>query len=256
MKNLFLNDRFILCLVVFNAIIIALQESVQDESLLLDLLDNLTTVLFVVECVVKIRAWGFRQYISDGWNKLDFVLTVVSVPSLLSFFVPETAGLSTLLTLRVFRVLKFFRVVRFFPNIEPLIKGVRLALRDSLPVMAGFVVLIAIFSLLNCSLFKPYCPDYFEDPLRSFYTTFKLFTVEGWYDIPEEVAHSLGDGFWGAAVKVYFSFLLVVGGIFGLSIVNSVFVDSMVSDNNEGLEAKLDELNKKIDELNRRLEDK
>ena len=253
MKKLFLNDTFILCLVVANAIVIALQDSGWQDLVVLDVIDNMTTILFLVECIVKINAFGFKAYISDGWNKMDFLLTLVALPSLLLWFFPQASCLSALLALRVFRVFKFFRVVRFFPNIEPLIKGVKLAMRDSLPVMAGFVVLIAIFSLLNCSLFKACCPDYFEDPIHSFYTTFKLFTVEGWYEIPEDVAHSLGDGFWGAVVKVYFSLLLIIGGIFGLSIVNSVFVDSMVSDNNDSMEKKLDEMNKKIDELTRRL---
>ena len=256
MKKLFLNDRFILGLIIVNALVIALQESGLENFLPLVILDQLITVLFVVECAVKIGAFGFRNYISVGWNKLDFVLTVVSVPSLLAFVLPQVAGLSLILTLRILRVFKFFRVVRFFPNIDPLMRGVYLALRDSLPVMAGFVVLIAIVSLLNCSVFKLYCPEYFEDPLRSFYTTFKLFTVEGWYEIPDEVAHSLGDGFLGGVVKFYFSLLLVIGGIFGLSIVNSVFVDSMVSDNNEGLEKKVEDLTKKIDELTKRLDEK
>jgi voltage-gated sodium channel len=39
------------------------------------------------------------------------------------------------------------------------------------------------------------------------------------------------------------------GGILGLSIVNSIFVDAMVSDNNDELENKIDLLNKKIDKL-------
>lgn len=37
--------------------------------------------------------------------------------------------------------------------------------------------------------------------------------------------------------------------MFGLSIVNSIFVDAMVSDNNDALELKVAELEKKIDLL-------
>ena len=39
------------------------------------------------------------------------------------------------------------------------------------------------------------------------------------------------------------------GGVIGLSIVNSIFVDSMVSDNNDSLELKVDALQRKIDLL-------
>lgn len=43
--------------------------------------------------------------------------------------------------------------------------------------------------------------------------------------------------------------ILITGGIFGLSLVNSIFVDAMVQDNNDELEKKVDLLNKKIDRL-------
>jgi voltage-gated sodium channel len=43
--------------------------------------------------------------------------------------------------------------------------------------------------------------------------------------------------------------VLFFGGIFGLSLVNSIFVDTMISDNNVPLEEKIEELEKKIDRL-------
>jgi len=46
-----------------------------------------------------------------------------------------------------------------------------------------------------------------------------------------------------------FIFILLTGGIFGLSLVNSIFVDAMVSDNNDELEKKIDDLNEKVSKL-------
>lgn len=54
--------------------------------------------------------------------------------------------------------------------------------------------------------------------------------------------------------KLYFILILLTGGIFGLSLVNSIFVDAMVSDNNEDLEKKVDELSKEISRLRQNLE--
>jgi voltage-gated sodium channel len=48
---------------------------------------------------------------------------------------------------------------------------------------------------------------------------------------------------------MYFIFVVISGGIFGLSLVNSIFVDAMVSDNNDELENKIDLLDQKIDKL-------
>ncbi|NQX82448.1 MAG: ion transporter, partial [Flavobacteriaceae bacterium] len=42
---------------------------------------------------------------------------------------------------------------------------------------------------------------------------------------------------------------VITGGVFGMSLVNSIFVDAMVSDNNDNLERKIEELNKKMDRL-------
>lgn len=44
-----------------------------------------------------------------------------------------------------------------------------------------------------------------------------------------------------------------IGGIIGMSFINSVFVDAMVSDNNDDLEKKIDEVNRKLDELSKKL---
>ena len=40
-----------------------------------------------------------------------------------------------------------------------------------------------------------------------------------------------------------------MGGVIGMSFINSVFVDAMVADNNDDVKAKLDEIEKKLDKL-------
>ena len=43
--------------------------------------------------------------------------------------------------------------------------------------------------------------------------------------------------------------VVTLGGIFGMSLANAVFVDEMTSDNNNVLEEKLDSMEKQIQEL-------
>lgn len=50
-------------------------------------------------------------------------------------------------------------------------------------------------------------------------------------------------------MRIYFVVILIAGGIIGLSLVNSIFVDAMVSDNNDDLEREVKKLNQKIDIL-------
>lgn len=55
--------------------------------------------------------------------------------------------------------------------------------------------------------------------------------------------------FFGRLIRIVFACLFFVGGILGLSLVNSIFVDAMASDNNDEVLKKLDELEDKIEEL-------
>ena len=195
------------------------------------------------------------KYISVGWNRLDFVLVVIAIPSIAVIFYNDSAlQLNIFLTLRVFRVFKFFRLVRFFPNVQPLIASVQRALKTSYIVIAGFFLLVFIVSLVTCSLYKNIVPEYFGNPLDSFYSVFRLFSVEGWYEIPDLIAARTSPliAFFS---KLYFIIMLLCGGIFGLSLVNSIFVDAMVSDNNDDLQEDVTQLRKKIEDLTVKIEE-
>ena len=251
-RKAFLNDKFILALIVVNSVTIFTEgfSNIPDNvAFNIAIIDSLITFLFVFEMVVKLREWGWRKYISSSWNKLDFLLVVLSVPSLLYWFADAYAqSLSWLLVFRVTRVFKFFRFIKFIPDIDKLAFGINRALKDSVLVLIGFIIYNFIVSIFSCYLFKGLAPEYFGDPLLSFYSTFKVFTVEGWYEIPDLIAQRASSTVAFFTV-VYFMLILLTGGILGLSLVNSIFVDAMVSDNNNELVRKVDELSAKIDEL-------
>ena len=102
---------------------------------------------------------------------------------------------------------------------------------------------------MNCVIFKYVAPEYFATPLKSLYSVFRLCTLEGWYEIPDAIVAKVGSPFWDHVVRLYFSLFLILGGIIGMSFINSIFVDAMVSDNNDDVKAQLLEMEKKIDRL-------
>jgi voltage-gated sodium channel len=255
LKKFFLHEYSILFLIIVNAVIIVIQEFGL-KSRLLDFAEAFITLLFVAEMAVKIHHSGIREFFGHFLNRVDFILIAVSVPSLAALFYGNGEGayqLNFLLTLRAFRIFKFFRLIRFFPNVSELIRSVRHALKASYVVIAGFFLLVFICSVVTCSLFKHIVPEYFNNPLNSFYSIFRLFSVEGWYEIPDLIA-SRSSPLVEILSKLYFGALLLGGGILGLSLVNSIFVDAMVSDNNEELERQVSRLSDKIDILTQKLE--
>lgn len=236
--------------ILLNAIIIYLQVS-GFENTTLDLVDAACTIIFIVEMAVKHSEYGVHGYWSSGWNRMDGILVILSIPSLINVFVPTIASsLSVLLILRVLRVLRFFRVMHFFPNFAKVVNGFKVAMRQSYGVLMSFFVIIVVFGLLNCSLFQNADPEHFCTPLRSIYSVFQICTVEGWFDIPNAVAEYYGDStFLPHFIRLYFTLLLIMGGIIGMSFINSIFVDAMVADNNDDIEKQLESLQHSVDEI-------
>lgn len=250
-KKLFLNDRFILSLIVINSITIFIQgfDIPYFYHRLIVYIDAAFTLAFLIEMLIKVKVFTLKTYWQSSWNKLDAILVLLALPSLIDVFIPSAVtDLSFLLVFRISRVFKFFRFLKFIPGISQIIVGVKRALKDSILIILGFTVYNFVAAVFSCYLFKDISHEHFGNPVKAFYSTFKVFTVEGWYEIPDEMLKDSSDlvAFFG---KLYFILILMTGGILGLSLVNSIFVDAMVSDNNDELIEKVAHLEKKIDLL-------
>ena len=77
-------------------------------------------------------------------------------------------------------------------------------------------------------LFASDAPELFGDPLRACYSMFRIFTIEGWHEIPDAIGRN-ASAEWTAFARVYFGVAVLVGGILGLSLGNAVFVDQMAA---------------------------
>jgi voltage-gated sodium channel len=212
----------------------------------------------------KQKKGPIRKYIlsfffcDDGetshWNQFDFIVTLIALPSLLNFFQEadvQTTMFLSLRSLRVFRALriaKAARIMRYIPDIDKLFQGLKAALKSCFVVVMGFIVLMLITSILSSTLFGEIAPEYFGNPGQSLYSTFRLFTIEGWFEIPDVIAARSTKGM-GMFAKIYFSIFLFSGGIIGVSLINSFFVDAMAEDNNEDVLIKLEEMEKMMKEM-------
>ncbi len=248
-RSFFTNDKVMLALVVVNTIAIFIG-GYGNAVRTFFWVDSFFTLLFLIEAIVKIKAYGWKDYWADNWNKFDFIITLVAVPSLFNIFIETGFATSVILSLRSLRIFKSFRLLKFIPNITGLLKGIGLALKASLIVSIAFAVLILIISILASTLFCKVAPDLFGDPGVSLFTIFRLFTGDGWSEIPIQIAENSSE-FMGRLVRTTFAVLFFLGGILGLSLVNSIFVDAMTGDNNDEVLRRLEELEKKIDNLSR-----
>lgn len=217
--------------------------------------DFVCVLYFMLESAIKINRDGWRGYIDVGWNRFDFLIVLCSLPVLLEPFV-DLKGFGIVMVLRLGRLFRLFRVMQFIPNLDRMAAGIGRALRASVGVLMAIVIVNIIFALGGTLLFGEFAPKHFGNPLMSMYTTFKVFTVEGWYEIPDMIAANTDSDLMALGVRVYYVVAVVVGGLIGLSLANAVFIDEMTADNNKLLEEKIDELSRELRELKGMLADR
>jgi len=137
-----------------------------------------------------------------------------------------------------------------------IMEGLVRALKASVFVMLVLVFLNFILALFTCHFFGEMEPDYFGNPGIASYTIFQLFTVEGWNEIPKLFEDDIQSSWLMAIIRFYFVMVVLMGGIFGMSLANAISVDEMTMDNKKELEEKIDGFDAEIQELKNLLKEK
>ena len=112
LKRFFTNDHIMLVLVLINTGILFINGFIPNQEGTFLVIDSLFTLLFLFEAVVKIRERGFSGYWPDGWNRFDFILVLLALPSCINLFGDVFPGTNILLSLRTMRAFKSFRMLK------------------------------------------------------------------------------------------------------------------------------------------------
>lgn len=244
------QERVVLALILVNTAAVFLRGFASVRASFehaLFLVDYACTLYFCTELGMKLWLRGPRRYLAVGWNRFDLAVVLVSCPMLLSPFL-ELESFAAVLVLRLARVARFLRLLRFVPDSERIWSGVKRGLKASLGVGLALSLYCFALALAACHLFGEAAPERFGDPFVSFFSLFQVFTVEGWQEIAEDVAQALpGEGVGFA--RGFFMVAVLTGGVLGLSLANAVFIDEMVMDNTNGIEASLAELRAELADL-------
>ena len=252
-----IREATVVTVIVVNAVVLFLDAFPAIHATIHKLLfwiDYGCLLFFIVEATIKIRGdEGFSGYWRSNWNKLDFMIVITSLPLLVSPFV--SAGLedfAILLLLRLGRLLRFSRLMRSVPHATEIWLGVIRALKASVAIFLVMFVLNLILAMgANLLFYDPTIPateEFFGDPIAAFYSLFKVFTIEGWYEIPDKMKGHMADEMI-TVMRGYFMISVLVGGLLGLSMANAVFVDEMTADNTDEVERMVTELRRELQEF-------
>ena len=281
----FLYERLNMFIVVVSTVVAVLLvlSNVAEKDFVASLLffDALFTVIFLIEIGMKIyesgRKFFFKENVEckltwsnlDKWNILDASVVLASITSI--FMLKDEyqllSGMYAMIILRIIRLLKLVRLLRLFKKyLANLWEGAKHAMIKSIPIIIVFAILMFFmgFGLYWASDHLNIGRVYFKDPITSVVSLFQLFTYDGWHQIPDTIATQFHDqfseeGYWwiDTAVRIGFCALVFAGGIVGVALLNSVFVDGMMlRDKSEADQVRrLNDLSKKIEEISTKLDD-
>ncbi|KAF0724297.1 hypothetical protein Ae201684_016962 [Aphanomyces euteiches] len=155
-------DRFIVACVIFNTVILALTDYTNAWAegpnatiwinSFIDKCNSISFYIFLVEAFVKVVAMGFcfgeGAYLSDGWNRLDFIIVVSGLLSIMNIKGIKVGFI------RVLRVMRPLRTLHSLPGLKVLTNS----LLASLPALANVFVLLMfcmlVFGILGMEIYR------------------------------------------------------------------------------------------------------
>ena len=155
-------DNFILFVIALNSMVLGISDygNVNSDgelvangswrNTLIDQTEILFTLVFSVECILKVIGMGFtgkNSYMKDRWNWLDFLVVVTSWLS----YVPAIPNVSVL---RTFRVLRPLKSISSNPRLQSLV----VSILNSIPQLVGVLVLLffvfCLFGIAGLQMFS------------------------------------------------------------------------------------------------------
>ena len=164
--------NFIIGVIIFNAIILGLETSstmMSNFGGLIQALDKICLLVFVVELVLKLVVYRFR-FFTNWWNIFDTLVVAVSL-------VPSGGSFTVLRALRIFRVL---RVISTAPRLRRVVEGFITALPGMASVFLLMAIIFYIGSVISTKLFGASFPEWFGTLGQSAYSLFQIMTLESW----------------------------------------------------------------------------
>lgn len=236
------------CLTVF---IMLFPEVSAEGRFFLGLIDLGCNIYFMLEAAGKISI-DAKRYFRNPSDIFDFSLVAFVVGG---FILGEYESASAAYLLRTVRLMKFGRLVKRIKGMKALLFNVKQAFSASVSICLMMSMTILILAMLMTVFYGASTPEYFGNPAKSIYTVIRLFTLEGWYEIPDALAATQGF-MTGFVTKAVFSLIVIFGGVFAISFITSSVTDRLAQDEHTEILDQFNALNAKIDELTRKLEEK
>ena len=183
-------EEVITILIVLNTIVLATYwyGITEDQFFILQQFNYAFAVIFTLECILKITAYG-KLYFEDLWNRFDFLVVIVTLIGMVLDITLDLVGTRTTI-IRAFRLIRVFRLM----NKAEIFKTIIDILLISLPQLAnvgGLLLLILyIYAVCGMQLYSTVKlgnylnkDNNFQEFFIALLTMVKISTGEGWEQI-------------------------------------------------------------------------
>lgn len=155
-------EAFILLVIFCSSIKMIVDTYLNEEYFFLNLFENFTTGIFVLESLMKIIAKGFvlheDTYLRESWDQLDFVIVVGMVAS----YTLEQLNIPFIKVIRILRVMRPLRFISKNANIKIVVVALLESLQGILNVSLIIFMLWIMFASFGVSFYRDrfgYCGD-------------------------------------------------------------------------------------------------
>ena len=212
-------NHFVIFLILLNTVILGLLTFDFSSSFItvLDSLDNVILILFIIELGIKMYAFG-PSFFEDKWDVFDLVIISLSALTVFSSFS----------VLRAFRVFKVLRLLRVFPELKRMIESTSRSLRSIFAITALLSIVVYIFAVMSVMLFgelEGTGQKYFGDLGKAIFSLFQVMTLDSW---SEGMVRQLmiDEGNW---VAIYFGVFILATTFTFLNMFIAVFTNAIAS---------------------------
>ncbi len=172
---------------------------------LMHTLDVICLWIFITELALKFVVMRTAMF-KDPWNIFDIVVVGIAV-------MPASGPLSVLRALRVLRVM---RLVTVIPSMRRVVTGMFAAIPGGASVGAVLLIMYYVGAIIGVTLFRDVAPQHFGDLGTTFFTLFKMMTLEGWPDIADEVIAKSPNAWIFFVIFIIFTTFTTLNLLFGI----------------------------------------
>ncbi|XP_070783230.1 voltage-dependent T-type calcium channel subunit alpha-1G [Enoplosus armatus] len=251
-------DLFITIVIGLNVITMSMEHHQQPKELeeALKICNYIFTLIFVLESVFKLVAFGFRRFFKDKWNQLDLAIVLLSIMGITLEEIDGNASLPINPTIiRIMRVLRIARVLKLLKmavGMRALLDTVMQALPQVGNLGLLFMLLFFIFAALGVELFGDLICDElhpceglgryatFKNFGMAFLLLFRVSTGDNWNGIMKDTlrdcAHDTSTCYNTVVSPIYFVSFVLTAQFVLVNVVIAVLMKHLEESNKEAKE--------------------